>query len=348
MATPNSTVIKKNINGNILIIAEGGEYTLRPDTLFTEELDGVRATDVNSTFREKFFVSDVEKVVRADGKEILITDVDTLYVELSEKFKSAKDVSLQDQTTQPIIAKFNRVTNSTTLAVNALKGDTSITLTSGTGLVAPAGDLPGSYIILFNPTTALFMFAHATNIAGSPVVVLDTPLANDFDSTTFVDIALTNLNEIGTLASPIIFGLRGVGAPPGVDVTVDITRIMYKCIVTDPANLSKFGDLSKLTNGLVLRRRNGTTENIFNVKDNGEIKGIMFDFDVVATINPQQGVNGFNSRMTFAGSNKIGVALRLPIGDDLEHLIQDDLFTAQTGSQIKLFEIVAEGHLVQE
>lgn len=269
--------------------------------------------------------------------------------ELNLNFKGSADVFVQDQTTQPVIAKFNRVTNSTTLAISASKGDTSITLTSGAGLVAPSGNIPGSYIILFNSTTELFMFAHVTDITGSPTVVLDTPLDSDFDDTTFVDIGITNLSSLdGTLGAPIIYGLRGVGAPPGVDVTVDITRLILKCITNTAIDLTTFGDLDRLTNGLVLRRRNGTTQNIFNVKDNGEINGIMFDFVTAAATNPQQGIDGFTSRLTFAGANKVGVAIRLPIGDDLELLVQDALATIQaTNRQILLFEIVAEGHLVQ-
>jgi hypothetical protein len=252
------------------------------------------------------------------------------------------DANLQDQTTRPIIAKFNRVTNNTTLSVAGSIDDTSITVNDATGIAV------GSYIIIFNPTDLTFMFATAINIAAAPSIVIDTPLDSDYPIGTNIDIAVTDMSTaVGTLATPIVFGLRGTGAPPGVDLDVDITRMIFKLTCTSSVDLTKFGNFARLVNGLVLRRRNNVTENIFNVKDNGEIAGIMFDFQVAQATNPAQGVDGFTGRLTFAGMSKIGVAIRLPVGDDLEFLIQDDLETAQAGETITLFEIVAEGHIVE-
>ena len=257
-------------------------------------------------------------------------------------FDGGVDVNIQDQTTRPIVAKFNRVTNSTTLAANASLEDTTITVTSATGISV------GSYIILFNPDEVKFGFATATDISGAPNIVIDTPLDFAFPSGTFVDVAVTDLSTaVGTLANPVIFGLRGTGAPPGVDLDIDITRLIFKCTCTSAVDLTKFANFTKLVNGWVLRRRNAVFENIFNVKDNGEIAGIMFDFQVAQATNPAQGIDGFTGRLTFAGSNKIGVAIRLPIGDDLELLTQDDLETAQGGETITLLEVVAEGHIVE-
>lgn len=249
-------------------------------------------------------------------------------------------VTIQDQTSRPIIVKFNRVTNSTTLSSPASKGDTSIVVTSATGIVQ------GSYIIIFNPTTSRFMFATVTNIAAAPTIVLDTPLETDFAAGTYIDVGVTNLKSIGSLASPVIYGLRGTGSPPGVDITVDITRLIFTATCSDAVNLSTFVNLEELTNGMVLRRRNDVIENIFNVKSNKEIAALMYDWTPYGATNPVQGVDGFTSRLTFAGQNKIGVAIRLPIGDDLEVLIQDDIQTAQSGESITEFEITAEGHIV--
>lgn len=251
-----------------------------------------------------------------------------------------QDAKLRDRTTRPIIAKFNRVTNSTTLASNASLEDTTITVTSATGIVV------GSYIILFNPTEIKFGFATVTSIAGSPVITLDTRLDFAFPAGTFVDIGITNLaTAIGTLADPIIFGLRGTGAPPGVDLDVNLTRIFFTLVANSPVDLTTFGNLARLINGLALRRRNDVYENIFNVKDNGELAGLLYDMDVSTATNPAQGQDGYISRLTFT---RIGVAVQLPVGDDLELLVQDDLNTAQTGDSITLFEAVAEGYITEE
>lgn len=251
------------------------------------------------------------------------------------------DVALQDQTTNPVIVKFNKVHNSTTLTAATSKDDKTITVASTTGII------DGSYIILFNPTEERFYFGTAIGAPVGSVVTVDTPLDFEFPIGTYVDVAITNMAVDGSSTTQI-FGLRGTSAPPGVDVKVDITRLIFTMVTDSPISLSKFGDLAKLTNGVVLRKRDGIFNNIFNVKNNREIVNLMFDFNASASTNPAQGEDGFVSRLTFAGQNKIGVVIRLPVGEDLEILIQDNLLAAQSTAQILIFEIYAEGHIVED
>jgi len=243
------------------------------------------------------------------------------------------DVRLQDQTTRPIIVKFNKVTNSTTLSVPAVKGAYTITVTNTTGFVDT------KYIILFEPASVNFSFYNQVGAPAGNVITLDTPLDFAYSAGTFVDAAITNMNVNGAV-TPQVFGLRGTGAPPGVDIDVDITRIIFSCLTASAIDNAKFGDLARLTRGLVLRKRNDLIENVFNVKSNGEIEGIMYDYTPRAATNPQQGIDGFSGRLTFGGQSKIGVVIRLPIGEDAEVLIQDNL----TG--LTSLEITAEGHVV--
>lgn len=250
--------------------------------------------------------------------------------------KGGVPVNIQDQVTRPIILKFNEVSNSTTLSVTAVKDENTITVTSTTGFIA------GKYIILFDPISKNFSFYMQVGAPAGNVITLDTPIDFSYPSGTNADSAITDMSVNGTPGSPRTFGLRGTGAPPGVDVTVDITRIIFSCIAASAVDLTTFADITKLVNGLVLRKRDGAIQNIFNVKDNGEIAGLMFDFEVSAATNPNQGIDGFISRFTFAGQNKIGVAIRLPIGEDLELIVQDPL------SAITKLEITAEGHVVQD
>ena len=131
-------------------------------------------------------------------------------------------------------------------------------------------------------------------------------------------------------------------------MSFDLTRVIFKCKTLTAVDLNTFGDLAKLVKGLAFRARNGTYQNIFNVKDNGELAGIMFDFQVAAATNPQQGQDGFTARLTYAGMEKIGVAKELPIGTDFESIVQDNLLVAQSASrQITLLEIIAEGHITE-
>ena len=251
-----------------------------------------------------------------------------------------QDVQLQDQHTPSVIVKFNKVTNSTTTTTIVAIGDRAATLTSVTGVAV------GSYLVFFHPASVRFMTATVTGIGSSPTFDLDTPFDFAFPAGTFVDVAITNMKVDGS-STPQVFGLRGTGTPLGVKLTVDITRIIISCITTSAVDLSKFANLAKLTNGLLMRKRDGTYDNIFNIKDNRELAGIMYDWSPYGATNPVQGIDGFASRLTFAGQSKIGVTKRLALGEDLEIHIQDDLLTAQAGDTITVLEVIAEGHIVQ-
>lgn len=245
-------------------------------------------------------------------------------------------VNLQDQTTRPLIVKFNEVSHSTDLDIPAVKGAYTIKPTSTTGFVDK------KYIIIFDPASKNFSFYTQIGAPAAGVVTLDTPIDFAYPAGTFVDAAITNMGVNGS-GTARVFGLRGIGAPPGVDIVADITRIIFHCVAPGAVALDTFASLTALTRGLVMRRRDGTIQNIFNLKTNGEIAGIMFDHNITIAGNPAQGgVDGFISRLTFAGQNKIGVAIRLPIGEDAEILVQDALQT------IPLLEVIAEGHIVTD
>jgi hypothetical protein len=249
----------------------------------------------------------------------------------------ALDVALQDQTTDAIIVYFNQVHDSTALAVAVPDITTDpriIVVDSATGIVV------GSYIILFDPDSLRFSTFFATAVNGVNIS-LDSPIDFEYPIGTFVDVAIVDMSVDGS-GTPQVFGLRGVGAPPGIELTLDVTRIIFICIADSSVSLSLFANITALTNGLLLRSRNGRVKNIFNVKDNREIQGIMFDYTPSTALNPAQGEDGFVGRLTFASPGKIGVAVRLPIGEDLETWIQDNLLG------ITSLRIYAEGHIVED
>ena len=251
------------------------------------------------------------------------------------KQAGVQDVTLIDQTEDVIIVYFNQVHNSTTLseAVPDITTDPRIiVVASATGIVV------GSYIILFDPASVRFSTFFATVVDGLNIT-LDSPIDFEYPDGTFVDIAIVDMAVNGSV-TPEVFGLRGVGSPPGIELTLHVTRIIFTCIAASPISLSLFADLAALTNGLLLRSRNGRVKNILNVKDNREIQGLMFDFTPSVATNPSHGEDGFVSRLTFGGQNKIGVVIDLPIGEDLEVWVQDNL------SGITSFRIHAEGHIV--
>lgn len=243
------------------------------------------------------------------------------------------DTYWQDQSTEPVIINFNKINNQTTLngAVGLHVPD--IIVTSATGISV------GSYIILFHPGSLRFSTFYAVGVAGT-TITLDSPTDFAYPDGTFVDIGITDLSVDGSSAVQI-FGLRGLGSPPGVELTFHLTRVIFQCTCASPVALNLFGDLAALTNGLLLRARNGKTKNIFNVKTNGDLAGIMYDWTPYQATNPVQGIDGFVSRLTFGGPSKIGVVIELPVGEDLELHVHDNL----TG--LTSFHVIAEGHIVE-
>jgi hypothetical protein len=174
-------------------------------------------------------------------------------------------------------------------------------------------------------------------IAGSTITI-DTPLDFAYPSGSQITNGTINMGVDGS-ATTQVFSLRA--ADPGLPLTVDITRVIFTCTTDSAVDMSKFGDIAGgITNGLVLRRTDGTYNNIFNAKTNAELSSLMYDFVVYAATNPSIGQDGFVGRLTFAGSNKIGVAIRLGPGEDLELLVQDDL------SDLVEFTAMFEGHVV--
>ncbi len=253
---------------------------------------------------------------------------------MSGIWRGKQDIFIQDQYTDAVITYFNKITNSTLLTNPVSVDDKTITVDDPTGIVI------GSYIILFNISLIRYTTFFVVGVAGS-VITLDNPMDVAYPAGTFVDISIVDIAVDGSIAHQI-FGIRNPTGdqPPGIQLSFDVTRIIMQCTASSPVELGLFGDLPPLTNGLFLRKNGSRFFNILNFKTNNDIANTMFDFIVYQSTNPAQGVDGFVSRLTFAGPNKIGVTVRLDLGEDMEIHVQDDL------SGLTNFHIIAEGHIV--
>lgn len=128
--------------------------------------------------------------------------------------------------------------------------------------------------------------------------------------------------------------------PPGIKW--DITRVLFAMTATAVMDDSKFGSLTALTNGIVLRKTDSTKHNIFVASDNGGLAERMYDLTYPA--KQPAGVYALRGRRTFGGQDKNGVVIRLDgdANDELQLLIQDDL----SGGTLTKFALVAQGHEV--
>jgi len=237
-------------------------------------------------------------------------------------------VNVQDQTTPPYDLFFVQLDGTiTTLAEDSFIDNRTINVTDRLA----SGIIIGTYLGLSTPQR--FYFGEVLSVSGD-LVTLDTPLDFDFPAGSNVVPTTRDLNVDGSLTPQTFI----VGPGAGSEVTLDITRIMVKCITDTAPTLDQFCDQTSLTNGLILRRVDGDTRNIWNIKNNGELGHLAYDYQPYLATNPGQTQNGALFRYTFAGQDKHGVAIRLTPGDVLEIIVQDDL------SGIDLFRIVAEGH----
>lgn len=123
-------------------------------------------------------------------------------------------------------------------------------------------------------------------------------------------------------------------------VSWDITNIIFH--IEDDAAMDdwKFGGLDALANGIVIRKKDGEYQHIFNAKTNGHL----IDHCQSATYSLKTGGGGYGFRALKAigGQANSGVVIRLSAqsSDELQVIVQDDLTALQD------FHVVAIGHLV--
>lgn len=243
------------------------------------------------------------------------------------------NVNVLDQTTPSLDLFFIKaLTVPVTLAVATEIDDYSVTVSDSTGMAV------GNYFGISESVTERFYFGTILSIAGN-VIGLDTPLDFAFPTTANAFAATNNLNVVGSPASPQIFDIRTV--PTTGDLIIDIVRLSISIVCAGQPDDGLFGNLTKLTNGVILRRVNGDTRNLWNAKSNADL-GILSGIDTVYSARSvPQGSYGVKSRITYAGQEKHGTIIRLLPGDYLQLIIRDDL------SDLISFKVMAQGHIVE-
>jgi hypothetical protein len=165
------------------------------------------------------------------------------------------------------------------------------------------------------------------------LITLDRPIDFAFAAaTTLGRIVISNMAVDGS-STEQIFTVRA-GAVP-----FDITRIIVQMVHAAAGDDGKFGGITAISRGLVMRVVDGVQKTIFNWKTNGDIRN--FCFDLSYSDKAPGGENGTGARITFGGQAKHGVVIRLSGDDALQFIVQDNL-TALTS-----LKIVAQGHEVE-
>jgi len=167
-------------------------------------------------------------------------------------------------------------------------------------------------------------------------ITFNAPSDQAFTTSADVCFGEWNMNVNGASASKIY----RIAPPAGAEW--DIVRIIIGMSDNVEMDDGKFGGISSLTNGVVLRVKNGYTKNVFVVSDNGGFRER--SFDIIYADKAPAGTYGFGCRRTFGGQSKNGVTIRLngDNGDELQLIIQDDL------TDLLKLAIVCQGHTVTD
>jgi hypothetical protein len=247
---------------------------------------------------------------------------------LKVNVNGATDVFIQDQTTDIVDLYLHKhIGSDITITSNTAVGDRTINVASGHGAVA------GNVVCLKEGERyyqGTILSVTATKIT------LDTPLDYAFTTGAYCSPTTIDLNVDGSV-TPVEFHIR-----PNVGVKWDITRVMFYIEGTGTMDSGLFGDIAALTNGVVLRKKDGTYKNIFNVKSNGDFANRAYDISYDS--RAPAGTSAVRVRRSFGGQDKNGVVVRLDGTslDELEILVQDNL----TG--LVNFYVIAQGHIVED
>jgi len=235
------------------------------------------------------------------------------------------DVYLQDQTTESLDC-YLQVTNETpslTAVINV--DDTSFTVDSITGISA------GDVITVREGTNLYQSIVLSTSVN---TINVNSPSDKAFTTAATVDVGDWNLNLDGSSAT-----ITACFCPPPAS-KVDIYRVNVN--ITDGAVMdsSKFGGISALTKGILLRVKNHVNNNLNIVVNNIGFseQGYSVEYDPKAPA----GVYGLRASKNFSKENGVAIRLDGSIGDEFQLLIQDDL------TDLTLVDVTICGHIVQD
>ena len=202
----------------------------------------------------------------------------------------------------------------------------TLTLTDTTGFTA------GKAAAVFANVDDFYIGRQLGAPAGN-VITLDTPVDIVLANASAVAAVTTNMAVDGSSTTQI-FQIGPTG--PGSTAITDVTRIIGHMLDSTAMDDGKFGGMSALTNGIVLRKNDGVITNLWNAKTNADLALLCYEFSY--SDKAPGGQFGCSFRNTYAGQGNHGVVIELLPGEFLELLVQDDL------TDLDEFTMLAQGH----
>ena len=247
-----------------------------------------------------------------------------------ESFSGALDTHDADVHREIVNRQFYQQTaTTTTFSIASSAGDTQINLTSATGFAV------GDYLHLEKANTHTDNpHPRITALAGT-VATLDRPLDYDYAIGDEITKSLISMNVDGSVTS------QSFRVKPLTGQVMHITEFGIALTHSSAGDNGLFGNLTALTNGVVIRRYDGTTSS-FNTltiwKENGDIHMDAGNISYPSRSGGGGGAYGTNSSGSIKEITGAIGYLDGTAGDYLEFLVQDDL----TG--LSSFKVKAHGH----
>lgn len=218
----------------------------------------------------------------------------------------------------------------TTTTISSV-GDTQIAVVSTVGFSI------GDYIQIgghIGDTT----YTKIVNIIGL-IMYINRPLGHMRSAGVTVEKIILDLSSsLGTMSTPQSYKVF-----PSAGQVWHIERIMIDMVHSTAGDLSLFGNIAQLVNGVIMRRFDGTsgTFNTFTVWNTNE--DIFLDTASIEFL-PRSSGGGSYSTVSFGSFADIGLTIKLDAskGDYLEILIQDNI------TSLDNFKIKVQGHLEGE
>lgn len=255
------------------------------------------------------------------------------------------DVHVQDQHTEIIDLKFSQKVGDITLKADYNVDDQIIRIE--TTWIIPTllhtVCLKDIDWVAFLQTWILVVTPVSWNIYD---IKLDTPLDFPYTTADWCSLTITNM-AVDWSVTPQIFKITPFWLDPSVEW--DIIRAMFWfgwtwVSVWDPVPDDwDFWIQPALTNWVILRAKNWTIKNIFNVKTNWALRQRCWG-DLLYVPASKVWIYAIHGRRTFNWSEKNWVAIRMKakLWDELQIIIQDDL------THMNIFEAIVQWHVVED
>lgn len=226
------------------------------------------------------------------------------------------DVNVQSQD-NPIVQLYLMSEDKTDIHLSAgiAAGVSVIPVTAGHGFTTPVDEPNADWILIWE--NGLFFQAHVIYVSGDNVTV---GMPTDATFTTNASIIRGKINlAVNGATTPKHFYLR----PLLSTIPIDFSTVMVLMAHTTEADDGKFGGITALTNGLLIKRDGGFTQGLGNYRTNQKFRD--FGFEVTYPAKAPSGTYATEARMRMIETFTQELRMDPRLNDFIQATVRDNL-----------------------